>query len=158
METNIQKVIRYSFIIFSLKINIRELSNIKERLENISLKLSDTINHVSLSLKDLSTKVFDVQMEIKTLLIPLFKDKVFIGYTDPTSPHWALSKSEIDKGYLYLEQVETKESYILFLFDYKDNHHYFKEGDLVKQKEVAHILGNISYYKNNYKIRNNDKG
>ena len=81
------------------------------------------------------------------------KDKHFIGYNDPTNSHWAISRSELDKCYLVLEELGTKEYYVLLLSDYKDSINTYKEGDLYKLKDVAHILGNISSYKHNFKIR-----
>lgn len=151
METNVQKIIRYSSIIFALKINLVELNATRTRLERINVKLSDIINHITLSIDDLKTKVIDIQMEIKILILPLFKDKLFGGYIDPTSPYWALSKSEMDKGYVILQELITNDSYVLFLSNYKDSTNTYKEGDLVKLKEVAHILGNIASYRDYYK-------
>ncbi len=96
-------------------------------------------------------------MKIKNLITPLFKGKLFDGYTDPTSPFWALSKSEMDNGYVILQELITNDSYVLFLSDYKDSSNTYNEGDLVKLKNVAHILGNIAPYRNYCKTRNNDR-
>ncbi len=137
-ETTVQRIIRYSKIVIALKINKIQL----QRSYEVSIKIPISL-FTRKYYKEMTDEIDRRQLElnnlIKNLMQPLFQNKDF-GYIDYR--YWALTQKEMQKGYILLQDITTKEQFILFLANYEDKKHNISEGLLYPISQVAQILSN----------------
>jgi len=140
-EPVIEQIIRYSKEIIRLK-------EVKQMFEKIALiltfskiKLYSTNRGVSNSIIEIETRIFEVRLQIRQLLLPLVTN-LYEEYKDDPSSNWELSSFEINRGYVELTGLNG-DKYILFLKEYRDIKHHYKQGDIVQLHLCASQLGNL---------------
>jgi hypothetical protein len=147
-ETVIQRIIRYSKIVLTLKLNKTQLERAFEVSNKIKIRIFSKI-YYNIMIQELDSRQFEINNQIRILLEPLFQG-VNYGYSNLA--HWALSQIEMQNGYIllehdciYNEKCKLISGYqcILFLSDYKDTTHDISEGSIYPIGEVFQILGNL---------------
>lgn len=149
-ETIIERIIRYSNIILKAKISKQLLMRSKMALDDVGIILYEKSKLLEVS-SELERKILEVNKEIKKLLLPLFDNRIIIGYNDQLQ-NWGFSSEEMKQGYVILDQVEKLDSngnpigssveLILFLSDFKDRTNNIKAGEIIPKNKIAHLLGN----------------
>jgi hypothetical protein len=143
-EPVIEQIIRYSKEIIRLK-------EVKQMFEKIALiltfskiKLYSTNRGISNSIIEIETRIFEVRLQIRQLLLPLLDNlhEEYEEYKDINTSNWELSSFEINRGYVELTALNG-DTHILFLKEYKDSKHHYKQGDIVQLHLCAPQLGNL---------------
>ena len=142
------RIILYSKIVLALKLNKIQLINAMRLSSKIDARLA-TREYYKPMIDEIEMRQREINDQIKKLMQPLFQGLNF-GYIE--WGQWALSQSEMEKGYarLQLQRNNWSETgnrrpnyYILFLSDYSDRGHTFKEGSLhLENDDITPILAN----------------
>lgn len=100
----------------------------------------------------LTTREEELLIKCKTLLIPLFQGRNFIGFNKLFD--YRLGSKDIDVGYKSLIEKDTNQIYILFLHEYADSRNHVYPGQLVEYVRIVQFKTN---YENMVKLINAKK-